>query len=303
MLLKLKIALDILKKKGFKSFLKEITIYIYRHFIRDLTPTTGYLEYAIGLANNPIVIDEKKYFFDKFFSSYYKVNPKRELGLRLAHVALTRMGDHVVIIGGGEGLSAITAAQQIGKKGKLTIYDGLEDERNVFGTRKIQRNLELNGVPPIWVIKHGFVTSRNNDLINNKTYDTEFLNEKTPIIHPSELPECDVLETDCNGAELLILQNMKIRPRVLIIELEAAFYKKFFDNNEHPRDVLKLLNEIGYTIIKQTGHEGIPIDYDQLLHLIDVQYDLGKKYKLENGAQDSPIIYAVRNDFIQILKN
>jgi len=299
---KIKFALNIVKKKGFKAFIKELTIYFYRHFKRNFTPSIGYVEYAIGLAHDPIIIDEKQKFFDRFFPSYYKVNKKRELGLRLAHVALTRMGDHVVIIGGGEGLSAITAAQQIGNEGKLTIYDGLEDERNVFGTNKIKRNLELNGIPPIWEIKHGFVTSRKNDLINNKTYDNEFLNEQTPIIHPNELPACDVLETDCNGAELLILQNMKIRPRVLIIELEAPFYKKFFDGKEHPRNVLKLINEIGYTIIKQTGHEGIPINYDDLLKLIDIQYQTEKKHKLENGAQDSPIIYALRNDYNKLIK-
>lgn len=305
MFTKLKIASSILKKKGYKGLLVELIAYIYRHYIRKFTPTTGYVEYAMALTHGAIIIDSEQKVFDKYFPSFYSVNPKRELGLRLAHIALTRMGDHVVIIGGGEGLSAITAAQQIGKDGSLTIYDGLEDAGNVFGTTKIKRNLELNMISSKWKILHGFVTTRKSDLVNKKTYDfdKEIVSPKTPIIHPKELPECDVLETDCNGAELLILQNMKIRPRVLIIELEAPFYKNFFDNGEHPRDVLSLINNIGYTIVKQTGHEGIPINYDELLQLIDIQYNTGKKHKLDNGAQDSPIIYAVRNDYNTLIRD
>ena len=309
---KIKIATRILKTKGYRALLIELIAYFYRHYIRKFTPTIGNAEYAMAITHDAIIVEEgergpfdrDKKLFDKFFPSFYSVNPKRELGLRLAHIALTRMGDHVVIIGGGEGLSAITAAQQVGKNGSLTIYDGLIGEENVFGTTKIERNLELNGISHIWKIHQGFVTTRKSDIINKKiNFNKVANNPQPPIIHPTELPECDVLETDCNGAELLILQNMNIRPRALIIELEAPFYKEFFNNGEHPRDVLSLINDIGYTIVKQTGHEGIPINYDELLQLIDIQYETGKKQKLENGAKDSPIVYAVRNDYSKLLRD
>jgi hypothetical protein len=37
-------------------------------------------------------------------------------------------------------------------------------------------------------------------------------------VHPSELPSCDILELDCEGAEIGILRDMTIQPRVIAVE-------------------------------------------------------------------------------------
>jgi hypothetical protein len=37
----------------------------------------------------------------------------------------------------------------------------------------------------------------------------------TLVVAPVELPGCDVLELDCEGAEIVILRDMTIRPRVV----------------------------------------------------------------------------------------
>jgi hypothetical protein len=39
-----------------------------------------------------------------------------------------------------------------------------------------------------------------------------------PILAVGQLPECDVLEMDCEGAELGILRAMVIRPRAVLVE-------------------------------------------------------------------------------------
>ena len=44
------------------------------------------------------------------------------------------------------------------------------------------------------------------------------------VVHPADLPACDVLEMDCEGSELGILEGMQIRPRVLIVELHPTMY-------------------------------------------------------------------------------
>jgi hypothetical protein len=43
------------------------------------------------------------------------------------------------------------------------------------------------------------------------------------VISPAELPECDILELDGEGAESLILRNMTIRPRVIAVETHGVY--------------------------------------------------------------------------------
>ena len=39
-----------------------------------------------------------------------------------------------------------------------------------------------------------------------------------PVLPPSQLPPCDVLQLDCEGAEVGILREMMIQPRVILVE-------------------------------------------------------------------------------------
>jgi hypothetical protein len=41
-------------------------------------------------------------------------------------------------------------------------------------------------------------------------------------VTPAELPECDVLELNCEGSEIGILRNMTIRPRAIAVETMAS---------------------------------------------------------------------------------
>ena len=292
----IKNATNIRKKEGNIYFIKEILSYIYRRIVRLITPAIGYKTWGTPIIYEGIKIGQKEKIFDKYVPSLDRLNvtSKIELGLRLGHIALTQMGDHVVIIGGGNGISATEAGRQIGKKGKLTIYDGMTGEKNhKFGLRHIDKTLKLNKIQCKWNLKHGWVTTKDNTV---RTYRRNY---RVPIIHPLELPDCDVLEFDCNGAELEILRNMKIKPRALIIELEAPFYKELYGSEAHPRDVLKELFKLGYLIIKQTGHEGKPINYKNLLELIDKEYETGEKQQLNSGAKDSPVILAIRKDYFK----
>jgi len=60
------------------------------------------------------------------------------------------------------------------------------------------------------------------------------------VIDPANLPACDVLEMDCEGSELGILEGMQIRPRVLIVELHPTMYDA---PNAAP---VELIEEMGY---------------------------------------------------------
>jgi hypothetical protein len=48
-------------------------------------------------------------------------------------------------------------------------------------------------------------------------------NDTGPAMPPSQLPSCDVLQLDCEGAELDILRGLAIRPRVILVETHGLF--------------------------------------------------------------------------------
>ena len=56
-----------------------------------------------------------------------------------------------------------------------------------------------------------------------------------------DFPDCDVLVMDCEGAELPILQNIKIKPRLIIVETHPMF-------NSPKSKIIPLLNKLDYEI-------------------------------------------------------
>ena len=63
-----------------------------------------------------------------------------------------------------------------------------------------------------------------------------------PTIPAKDFSECDALVMDCEGAELPILQNIQIRPRLIIVEAHPLL-------NSPKEEIIKLLDELGYEII------------------------------------------------------
>ena len=63
-----------------------------------------------------------------------------------------------------------------------------------------------------------------------------------PLIPTRDFSECDVLVMDCEGAEIPILQNLQISPRLIIVEAHPLL-------NSPKEEVIKLLDKLGYEII------------------------------------------------------
>jgi len=62
------------------------------------------------------------------------------------------------------------------------------------------------------------------------------------LVEPSALPVCDVLELDCEGSELGILEGMKIRPRGLVVETHGVF-------GAPTLAVRKVIESCGYSVL------------------------------------------------------
>jgi len=86
---------------------------------------------------------------------------------------------------------------------------------------------------------------------------------KLGIIPSNQLPDCDVLEMDCEGADTSILSNLNIRPRVIIVEIHPH------KHGLEPVTVPKRLREMRYEIqagVDQHGRTLIKDELDKVLH-------------------------------------
>lgn len=121
-----------------------------------------------------------------------------------------KQGDSVVEVGAGRGVTTVHTAQEIGSNGKIIAYEASSDS-----IEYLKSALELNETPTEIKIEHSIVGGIKNNMIPNT--------EDATKIDIKDLPDCDVLILDCEGAELEILSNMDIEPRVIIVETHGTF--------------------------------------------------------------------------------
>jgi hypothetical protein len=119
----------------------------------------------------------------------------------------TDEGDKVVIVGAGKGVTAVIAAEEVGPNGHVTAYEGSD-----YWVGVAMKTVELNGVDE-WTEVHHTVVAENISVYGSA--------EGAQTLDPVDLPECDVMELDCEGAGIPILKSMSIRPRMLTIRAKS----------------------------------------------------------------------------------
>ncbi|MCO8266647.1 FkbM family methyltransferase [Haloferax sp. AB510] len=132
--------------------------------------------------------------------------------------------DTVVIVGGGYGVSAVHAGRQASS---VLVYEASESQYEI-----VREAVRLDGLENVTL---------RNALVGPDVY--VYNNDPTNHVVPaSELPSCDVLELDCEGAELEILENLEIRPRVIIVETHPIF-------GVETAEVEAVLDSLNYSIV------------------------------------------------------
>ncbi len=127
-------------------------------------------------------------------------------------VALKRhvtAGDRVVVVGGGGGITAILAARLSGT-GRVICFEAAQEQLPIIN-EALQRNTMSDRVE----VRYGAVGQAIG--VYGKHADA------APVISPEAIPDCDVLELDCEGAESIILDRMLVRPRVIIVETHGMY--------------------------------------------------------------------------------
>lgn len=116
-------------------------------------------------------------------------------------------GDDVAIVGGGWGVSSVVAARQ--SDGSVTTFEGADK-----GVERIEETLKMNQVAEDVIV---------NQAVVGADISTWGSTEDVEVLPATELPACDVLVLDCEGAEIPILEELEIRPRVLVVETHGMF--------------------------------------------------------------------------------
>ena len=201
--------LTYLQNYGFDGLTKRAAGYLYRKTIRKLLPTIAEVRYS-GIA-----ISRVRKFGDAnlpnfLIPSLLKDIEDYEQTLIDALRCEVRSGDRVTIVGGGEGVTAVIAAKAVGEAGSVVCFEG-----NSWSVSNIKATAERNQVSGRVMVKHAVV----GEAIGVYGAPDEFA---AVVVSPAELPECDILELDCEGAEITILRNMTIRPRVIAVETHGV---------------------------------------------------------------------------------
>lgn len=199
------------------------TLHLLRPFVKRLYDTTirEHLPRKLGLFNGVIVRGPRLLDSSDVLSEYEAaiVNSLRK------HVT---EGDEVTIVGGGLGVSTVVAARLVGEGGKVTTFEAGTTE-----FRLTREALDLNRVADQVTLHHGLVGPNVNVWSSAETADH---------VAVSELPACDVLEMDCEGAELDVLQNLDVDPRVIVVETHGHL-------GSPENDVRAEIERLGYEVI------------------------------------------------------
>lgn len=202
------------------GFLRPVIRRAYDTILRHRLPRT------IGVYNGVVT---RKYHLLDLTKNDHEPEYKETLVSRVR--AVTDEGDDVVEIGSGFGVCTVWLAKEVGREGVVSTYEAGDDQ--VAVTREaLALNSEILGedLTVRTSVNHALVVSGN--VIYGPSSGVTRLDV-------SDLPGCDVMVTDCEGAELQILRDLEIRPRAFIIETHPNFGAK-------TSDVEAILSEYGY---------------------------------------------------------
>lgn len=192
--------------------IRELVQTVYDSLIRDFLPQK--IKVYNGVALN----------IGRLFDTNV-VDPNYKQGTNDALRDHCKHDDHVVVIGGGLGVSAVVAAHAADS---VTVYEGSLNQAEL-----VRQTASLNRVADAVTVTEAIV-AEDRDVYGDDISDT--------TVSPTDLVACDVLEMDCEGAERPILERIEIEPRVIIVESHPTF-------DAPPETVRSLLTEQGYEII------------------------------------------------------
>jgi len=176
----------------------------YMATLRRLMPVQSHVRY------NGVIVEDRRFLDDKL-PRYWKPSrcrdmPDYEDALVEGLSQVLRAGDKVVVVGGGLGVTVAVAARIVGDQGSVVCFEGAPDF-----ARSTWKTAARNDLSRRVDVKCAIVGA------DVGVYQTEN-SASSEIFPPESLPDCDVLELDCEGAEILVIENMRVKPRAILVE-------------------------------------------------------------------------------------
>lgn len=215
-----------IESEGIISTIQKVPAYLYRNIIRPILPTVGYQTFN-GIKVMRIKVGDK-YLPANWRSFVESEKPNYETALVKGLKKFVKTGDKVVIVGGGNGITTSIASKLTGPTGMVNCYEASKQSY-----KKIKKTLLHNDLP------------NNIEIINKCVGEPVSIwgnLSESEIVKADELPVCDLLELDCEGAERKILRELSFKPKTILVETHGNF-------NSPTKKIRKLLNELGYQII------------------------------------------------------
>lgn len=123
--------------------------------------------------------------------------------------AVGKRGDTVVIVGGGVGVSTVKVSQTVGKAGAVTVYEPAAEL-----IMPLKKTITEAEAPSEITVKQTLI---------EKDVEVKGTPSQANYLPASKLPTCDILQLDCEGAEVRILEELEIRPRAIVVETHGKY--------------------------------------------------------------------------------
>lgn len=221
-------------EKGIAEFISRSIAFGYRKTVRRVLPTVGYYRKA------DIPIAERRLLDFLFPGLPFQDDPDHEAATIPQIKEHVKTGDDSLVIGAGSGVTSVIHAKQTTDEGSVVAY-----EAGVLRAEAARDTIALNDVGSWCDVRTGLV----GPAVQIDQYGEPGV---SPWISYDDLPECDVLELDCEGAEKDIVNNLPVSPRVIIVEVHPFL-------NCYPHEIRSALNSQGYTVINKIDSPGMPV--------------------------------------------
>lgn len=183
------------------------------------------------------------------FFGIYNVLKKDEMGIIKSYEKLNLPTTKVLVIGAGDGIS-ILYNSIVNPSFHLTVIEESSEQLKL-----VQNNLKLNDLNFEHEYVHGFAGDKYL-VYGNEVYNSNNLIDINDY-------DIDVLELDCEGSELQIISNLKIKPKFIIVEVHPNL------NSISYLDFLSLIEKKNYSIIQAFTVNGDEVNFQDLHFYFD----------------------------------
>lgn len=199
--------------------------------IRPYLPRRGYITWS------GVKVGERKWL-DPVIGLMASDNPDHE-ELVISYIRkYVSSGETVVEIGGGSGVSAVIAANQVGKSGRVITFEASENMVEL-----IENTVRLNGVGDTVTVKYA-VVSKPVRIMKRDEGDS-----LPNTVEVDDIPKCDTIILDCDGCEFDVLNKISDLPPTIIVEHHAVLDRDDQIIDYCPSKLRNTLGELGYNII------------------------------------------------------